>query len=256
MCPPVLSSRRPASVVRTPGPQLATFTPSKGFTLIELLVVIAIIGILAAIIIPVTGRVQTSAKRSASLANLKGLATASLLYANDHKGFLPYQSGNTDAGGYSGATQKEWSVILTPYLPTPERRWSFLGEAVGTRAVSSALVDPLIPDGLHHPSGDYGGSGVIFARPSLTSNVPKVPVALISRPSQTILAMSVKNGSGQGSWAISQSYMLNFDNTTTPLPNDWAGSGHYLCAFADGHSAVVPIDAFDTKAKRLALFSL
>jgi len=255
MCP-TEPLKHPSTAGRSERSFLTTSPSSKGFTLVELLVVIAIVGILAAIIIPVTGRVRTSAKQSASLANLKGLAAASLLYANDNKGFLPYQSGNTDTGGYSGATQKEWGVILTPYLPTPERRWSFLGEAVGTRAVSSALVDPLIPDGLHHPSGDYGGSGLVFARPSINSNVPKVPVSLISRPSQTILAMSVKNGAGQGSWAISQGYMLNFDNTTTPLPNDWAGTGHYLCAFADGHSAVVPIDSFDTKAKRLALFSL
>lgn len=226
----------------------------RAFTLIELLTVIAIIGILAAIIIPVTSRVRTSARKASSLVNLKGLASAALLYSNDNRGVFPYQSGNTDSGGYSGTSAKEWGVILTPYLPTPERRWSFLGEAVGTRSVSPALVDPLIPDGLHHPSGDYGGSGLVFARPT-SSATPKVRVISLSRPSQTILAMSVRNGAGQGSWAISQGYMVNFDNTTTPLPNDWSGTGQYLCAFADGHSAALPIEAFDTKDKRLALFS-
>ena len=224
----------------------------RAFTLIELLTVIAIIGILAAIIIPVTSRVRTSAKRASSLVNLKGLAGACLLYVNDNKGRFPYQSGNADNGGYSGTSTKEWGLALLPYLPAPERRWSFPGQPEGTRAASPALIDPLIPDGMHHPSGDYGGSGKVFARPG--NNEPKVQLSALSRPSQTILAMSVKSGSGQGSWAIFQGYITNFNNTTTPLPNDWAGTGHYLCAFADGHSAAMPIDAFDTQAKRTALF--
>lgn len=62
---------------------------SSGFTLIELLVVIAIIVILAAILFPVFERAHMRGKQMSCLANLKQLAVASLMYAQDNDGRLP-----------------------------------------------------------------------------------------------------------------------------------------------------------------------
>lgn len=60
-----------------------------GFTLIELLTVIAIIGLLAAIIVPVGGRVRESARKTACTSNMRQLGAAVLMFAQDNRGSLP-----------------------------------------------------------------------------------------------------------------------------------------------------------------------
>ncbi len=61
----------------------------KGFTLIELLVVIAIIAMLAAILFPVFAKARESARRSTCSSNLKQLALATLMYAQDYDEQFP-----------------------------------------------------------------------------------------------------------------------------------------------------------------------
>jgi len=55
----------------------------RAFTLIELLVVIAIIAILAAILFPVFAQAKLQAKKISSLANVKEVGLAELMYQND-----------------------------------------------------------------------------------------------------------------------------------------------------------------------------
>ena len=62
---------------------------NRGFTLIELLVVIAVIGILAAIFLPALSRSKAVAKRIHCVGNLKQLALATHLYADDNADRLP-----------------------------------------------------------------------------------------------------------------------------------------------------------------------
>lgn len=81
-----------------------------GFTLIELLTVIAIIGILAAILIPVVGRVRESARGANCRSNLRQLHLAARLYLEDNAQRFPhfnqwYQAtgnvlNNEPAGGF------------------------------------------------------------------------------------------------------------------------------------------------------------
>lgn len=62
----------------------------RGFTLTELLVVLCIISILAAILFPAFTRARNLARRTVCMSNIQQLATAVLMYADDHDEVLPW----------------------------------------------------------------------------------------------------------------------------------------------------------------------
>jgi prepilin-type N-terminal cleavage/methylation domain len=72
-------------------PSLLPARPARAFTLIELLTVIAIIGILAAILVPVVGKVRQSAYSTTCLSNLRQVGVAFQMYLADNKYTYPRQ---------------------------------------------------------------------------------------------------------------------------------------------------------------------
>jgi prepilin-type N-terminal cleavage/methylation domain-containing protein/prepilin-type processing-associated H-X9-DG protein len=81
----------------------------QGFTLVELLTVVAIIGILAGILIPLLGRIRTSAKATVCRSNLRQIGTSVQLYAQDKNGIIVY-----DVIGLNGS-KGTWADALRSY---------------------------------------------------------------------------------------------------------------------------------------------
>jgi prepilin-type N-terminal cleavage/methylation domain-containing protein len=69
----------------------------RGFTLTELLVTIAIIGILAAILLPVVGKMKMKARRTQSQNNMRHLTVAYLGYELDNGVLMPFDAKSNGA---------------------------------------------------------------------------------------------------------------------------------------------------------------
>jgi len=87
-------------------------TSRNAFTLVELLVVIGIIAVLISVLLPALNRARASAQAVQCLSNVRQLATASIIFANEHKGYM--QSVTSDAPGnsvirYNDPQRTKWS---------------------------------------------------------------------------------------------------------------------------------------------------
>jgi prepilin-type N-terminal cleavage/methylation domain-containing protein/prepilin-type processing-associated H-X9-DG protein len=107
----------------------------RAFTLIELLVVIAIIAILAAILFPVFAQAKASAKRTASLSNIKQTSLGFIMYGADADDMIP-----TMVNGPLGNLQN-W-----PDGHVPQRTDSWVITTNPYRKNYALLVDPLRGD--------------------------------------------------------------------------------------------------------------
>ncbi|AHF93202.1 N-terminal cleavage protein [Opitutaceae bacterium TAV5] len=81
------------------------------FTLIELLTVIAIIGVLAGILIPVLGKVRSTARNATCISNLRQLGQGFQLYMADNKGRLPL----AERAAAPGSPATNWVYALIGY---------------------------------------------------------------------------------------------------------------------------------------------
>ncbi len=87
------------------------------FTLIELLTVIAIIGVLAAILIPVVGKVRSSARNAQCVSNLRQIGSAFQSFATDNRNLWPAWNETNFIANYPGVTAPRWhSSALAPYV--------------------------------------------------------------------------------------------------------------------------------------------
>jgi len=150
------------------------------FTLIELLIVIAIIAILAALMFPGIAKARNVAKNISCVSNLKQIAHADFLYANDYSYFTPANSGSQP-----GHADRNWTTNLLTYLRPQYNYWA---------ATSSQIV--VWSDTLHKsvfacPSRIYVDGGSSWGQHSYAINT----FEYIVKASQSVGAIDiVKSG--------------------------------------------------------------
>ncbi len=222
---------------------LPTRRAPRAFTLIELLTVIAIIGILAAIIIPTVGSVRKSAKESQSLSNLRQIALAMNLYADEYRDLFP-------PGYYykAGDGERIWTAELVPYIGLKAKIYS---------ADQSLFVSPLaeipVRDGSPNSGvipSTYSVNGMIC--PDISGGDTRLPRNQVPRPTRVILVgestqrsnNTYANGSfnNPAAWRTRNSSQALDD--LIPTDSDVDGTGGALryrgrsgapVAFVDGH---------------------
>lgn len=140
---------------------MAIYQKNKAFTLIELLVVISIIAILIAILLPALAKARETAKQMTCGTNLRQLALAVHVYAQDHDQYIPSNYSLSYAAGPSTniETTRRAYHDLRPYFsskgsyyqilrcPVDIERWNFDAPS-GTKRSSydwNYSLDPYAP---------------------------------------------------------------------------------------------------------------
>jgi prepilin-type N-terminal cleavage/methylation domain-containing protein/prepilin-type processing-associated H-X9-DG protein len=200
---------------------------AQGFTLVELLVVIGIISVLIAILLPSLQLARANARKLSCLSNMRQVGTALMMYANESKGYFPYQeesvaaSPNGGVSNFATTTTPNFLSAVMPYLnnniyvlicPDAYSTYSFVTET--PTATSNT---------------NYLGNGVVMGGRLNTSTGVWQTRSLSQIPNTTgIIALQ------ENIWAVNQAYLRPYYNTLPPATAE---------AYALWHSAYTGVGA-------------
>lgn len=216
-------------------------TSVHAFTLVELLTVIAIIGVLAAILIPVIGKVRSSARDAVCLSNLRQIGTAITLYTSEHPYFPP---GATKSGalGYEGITGY-WTTVLAPYFSTS-----------GTSSARAWYDCPSKAFKTATPANSYSCNRNLMPDNQYSGPNPLVRIEKVTRPSQVVIVMDGAQARESDGYtdplAMSFPYGINPEIYYTMFDNKdlvWGGQPRFRhrgnrfmnVVYVDGHAGSI-----------------
>jgi prepilin-type N-terminal cleavage/methylation domain-containing protein len=131
---------------------------NRGFTLTELAVVIATLAVLAMVVLPALAGPQNKAGRIQCAANLRQISVASMIYANQYRGWLPIWGGFDFAHPVNQLNGMHYS------------RYVFQGPAANSPVSTNGPTAPGSPQGTYENMGylyraGLAGKGQIFFCP-------------------------------------------------------------------------------------------
>ena len=205
----------------------------KGFTLIELLVVIAIIAILAAILFPVFAQAREKARAANCLSNMKQIALAFQLYADDYDETYPRQVITPNVNVMNDNPQA-MVQILNPYVKNTRL---FACPSVSKENYNNVPPSNILWNGIIFEDADNEGR-VTLVKTMATLNNSSNLIACIESNAAVVWERSCYLVNWYGYWANDYNGSYSGVGNTA---NGWyiwgtKHNGGCNCAFMDGHA--------------------
>jgi prepilin-type N-terminal cleavage/methylation domain-containing protein len=197
-----------------------------GFTFTELSVLLAILSILAAIVLPLVMRAQAKTRLAGCISNLQQVNRAVLLYAEEHKGTLPFLNPSPSPGGWWYFKEQVKGYVG---LSGPSSAQDKVFACPSDRGYDPAIAKPP-PFRL---SKKHNFTSYVLNSVTLPG-VPSIagwPVASVKNPARTLLVMEW-TAHAPLSWHRSRTGQAN-----TPFYND----AESVVGFVDGHVSLIKI---------------
>jgi prepilin-type N-terminal cleavage/methylation domain-containing protein/prepilin-type processing-associated H-X9-DG protein len=240
----------------------------RGFTLIELLVVIAIIVILAGILFPVFHRAREQARKAVCTSNLKQLAHAFRIYADDNDGAWPANT-RKDPQSWAPRTVEElqWEWFLNPIQPYLKSQDVLHCPSDDVNTAARGLGSDLLSmeNDRRFPRLSYGANiwlGGLFG----PNPLPAVRDAAVAYPSQTALVADCalwlfmchvwtdKDGTRVSSVAYANAVRARDPVDPCKIGRSGRGEERHgdgsIIAFVDGHARFLAANRFVNQADK------
>ena len=224
---------------------------TRGFTLIELLVVIAIIAILAALLFPVFAAAREKARQATCLSNIKQLALAMLMYADDYDGgFVPAQD---------AANLMRWHGIRNstsePFDPTRGPLYQYLKSREikacpsFTRFGHGAIAFEQGTGGYGYNAQYVGGSPLPWPDSLIPASETEIenPSATIMLADTATMDWDMMSSTGTGTLIeysfVEAPFYEAYDNTPADPSMHFRHQASCDVAFCDGHAKAMKMQA-------------